>query len=128
MKVFILPFGKINIIHNTIAEVIINEGVVMDLDMVNQYHDFLLQNLKSPFSLLVNKENSYSYKFDAQLKIANLSEIKSMAVVIYNLSADMATQILIDINKGNDWNIKLFNERQMALDWLLFDDNKKNAV
>jgi hypothetical protein len=128
MKVFILPFGKINILHNTIAEVIINEGVVMDLEMVNQYHNFLLQNLESPFSLLVNKVNSYSYKFDAQLKIANLSEIKSMAVVIYNLSADMATQILMNINKGNNWNIKLFKEREVALDWLLRDINKKNAV
>ncbi|WP_040278690.1 hypothetical protein [Psychroserpens damuponensis] len=128
MKVFILPYGKINILQDNIAEIIINQGIVMDTKMVNHYHDFLLENLKSPFSLLVNKEHSYSYKFDAQLQIANLKEVKSMAVVIYNLSAEMGTQILIDINKGNNWNIKLFKERQEALDWLLNDANKKNVV
>lgn len=128
MKVYILPFGKINIIHNSIAEVIINEGVVMDIDMVTHYHDFLIENLESPFSLLINKENSYSYKFDAQLKIANLSEVQSMAVVIYNLSAEMATQILINLNKGNDWDIKLFKDRQVALDWLHHCVNNRNAL
>nr|WP_321231152.1 hypothetical protein [uncultured Psychroserpens sp.] len=128
MKVFILPFGKINIIHNNIAEVIINEGVVMDIDMVNQYHEFLLSNLESPFSLLINKENSYSYKFDAQLQIANLSQVKSMAVLIYNLNSEMATQILININKGNNWDIKLFKDRQVALNWLHLSVNNRNAV
>ncbi|SFD70549.1 hypothetical protein SAMN02745724_05243 [Pseudoalteromonas denitrificans DSM 6059] len=36
-----------------IAEVIINENVEMTLVMVKQYHEFLLSNLVSPFSLLI---------------------------------------------------------------------------
>ncbi|WP_204346279.1 hypothetical protein [Psychroserpens algicola] len=119
MKVFILPFGKIKILNPHIAEVIINEGVVMNSEDVDAYHDFLLSNLEAPFSLLVNKENSYTYTFDAQIKIAGLEEIQCMAVVLYNYNAEMATKILIDLNKGNNWNIKLFKDRDEALNWLV---------
>jgi len=53
----------------------------MTLDMVEEYHAFLLAHLVSPFSLLINKINSYSYNFDAQINLATLKEIKAMAVV-----------------------------------------------
>ncbi|MDG5492425.1 hypothetical protein [Psychroserpens sp. SPM9] len=128
MKVFILPFAKITLLHKSIAEVVINDDVIMDAEMVEVYHDFLLSNLVAPFSLLINKEHAYSYTFDAQVKIANLKEINCMAVVLYNFSAEMGTKVLIDLNKGNNWNIKIFREREEALDWLKFNQNNKSAM
>ena len=128
MKVYELPFGRINIIEKKLAEVIINDGVEMNVDMVEVYHQFLLQHLEAPFSLLVNKINSYSYTFDAQLKIAGLKEIDYMAVVIYKFSTEMATKILIDINRGNDWNINLFKNREEDLEWLSIVRNNSKAI
>ena len=58
-----LPFATIIKLREDIAEVIINEGVEMNLDMVNQYHEYLLLHFKAPFSLLINKVNSYTYNF-----------------------------------------------------------------
>ncbi|MFV1985405.1 MAG: hypothetical protein ACC657_17790, partial [Thiohalomonadales bacterium] len=79
-----LPFAKIIILDDNIAEVMVNEGVTMDVEMVEQYHEFLLSHLRAPFSLLINKVNSYTYDFDAQNKLATLKEINAMAVVAYN--------------------------------------------
>jgi len=49
MEKYDLPFAKIIVLRNDIAEVIINDGIDMDLAMVNEYHKFLLSHLKAPF-------------------------------------------------------------------------------
>ena len=46
MELHELSFGKIIILHKNVAEVIINEGVEMDEELVNQFHDFDLPSLK----------------------------------------------------------------------------------
>ena len=40
MNLYELPFAKIIILRDDIAEVMINEGVIMDLAMVEQYNLF----------------------------------------------------------------------------------------
>ncbi|MFC1588898.1 hypothetical protein ACFL3P_01355 [Pseudomonadota bacterium] len=72
-----LSFAKIIILHKDIAEVIINEGVEMTEEMVDQYHAFLISHLKQPFALLINKINAYTYNFAAQEKLATLDEISA---------------------------------------------------
>ena len=58
MKSRRLSFCEIILLKDDLAEVIIDEGVLLDLKMVKQYHLFLLLNLKAPFSLLINKKYS----------------------------------------------------------------------
>lgn len=118
MKSYELPFATIIVLRNDLAEVIINEGVVMDELMVDMYHDFLLTHLKAPFALLVNKKHSYSYTFEAQKTIASLKEISHIAVVVATHGALMSTETLININGSNKWNIRLFQERDLALNWV----------
>lgn len=129
MKVFILPFGKIKILESNIAEIIINDAVVVDSEMVCAYHNLLQSHLQIPFSLLINKEHGYSYTFDAQVVMGEFgNRISRRAVVVYSSSAEMATKIVMDINKDSNWNIEIFKERQAALNWLLLNQNNKNAM
>ncbi|MBU3821120.1 hypothetical protein KO566_03530 [Flavobacteriaceae bacterium XHP0103] len=118
MKSYELPFAEIIILKDNFAEVIIKEGVVMDEFMVGVYHDFLLTHLQAPFALLINKKNSYSYTFEAQKTIADLKEISHMAVVVATNGALMSTETLIKMNEDKQWNIRLFQERDVALNWL----------
>ena len=118
MKVCKLSFGEIVILNKNLAEVIVDEGVVLNEVMVDEYHDFLLDNLESPFSLIINKMHSYSYTFPAQKKIANLKEIKAMAVVVHTSGGLMSTETLVNVNGNYKWNIKLFQERESAILWL----------
>ena len=116
---FELPFAKIIILHDNIAEVVINDGIEMDVKMVEQYHDFLLSHLHSPFSLLINKINAYSYDFQAQIKLATLTEINAMAVVAYNCVTKLNTETLASYPRSEKWNLKVFSNRDEALAWLL---------
>jgi len=114
-----LPFAQINILREDIAEVIINDGVEMDLNMVDQYHDFLLSHMQSPFSLLVNKVNPYTYNFHAQRKLATLKEINAMAVVAYNRVSELSTESLASIKRDIKWNLRIFSNRDGAYSWLI---------
>jgi len=119
MKVHELPFSKIILLNDSIAEVIINEGVEMDETMVEEYHEFLLSHLSSPFSLLINKVNSYSYSFGAQIQLASIKEISAMAVVTYNRAAELATDNLATaVPREVEWNLRIFSNRDNALKWL----------
>ena len=114
-----LPYAKIIILQNDLAEVMINEGVEMNLAIVNDYHDFLLSHLEPPFSLLINKINSYTYDFEAQTKLATLKEINLMAVVAYNRVTKLTTETLASYPRDDKWKLKVFPSRDEALSWLI---------
>ena len=119
MDLYELPYAKIIILQDDIAEVMINDEVKMDLEMVEHYHEFLLSHLRPPFSLLINKINSYTYDFDAQLKLATLKEINAMAVVAYDRITRITTETLASYPRSEKWNLKVFSNRDEALNWLL---------
>lgn len=118
MKTYRLSFGSVVLLSNNLAEVIVDDGVIMNEVMVDEYHDFLLSNLVPPFSLLINKKYSYSYTFKAQKSICNLEEINAMAVMIGTNGGLMSTETLISLNEEKNWNINLFQKREEALEWL----------
>ena len=124
MDLYELPYAKIIILQDNIAEVIINDEVKMDLEMVEHYHEFLLSHLRPPFSLLVNKINSYTYDFDAQLKLATLKEINAMAVVAYDRITRITTESFASYPRSEKWNLKVFSNRDEALNWLLLQQEE----
>lgn len=123
MDLYELSFAKIIILRDDIAEVMINDGVQMDADMVAKYHEFLLTHLRTPFSLLINKINSYTYNFEAQEKLATLKEINAMAVVAYNRITRITTETLASFPRDVKWNLRIFSNREEALSWLQSQQN-----
>jgi len=119
MTIHRLSFGEISILKPNLAEVIVDKNIEMNMEMVGEYHSFLLTHLEHPFNLLINKRNQYTYTFEAQQHIGTLSQINLMAVVAYNSITAMSTSCLIAIPRITPWNIQLFEERSAALDWLI---------
>jgi hypothetical protein len=125
MDIHTLGFAKIVLLSHDIAEIIIDEGVVLNLTMVNEYHEFIVQHLQAPFSLLINKINDYSYDFDAQMKIGNIPQIHAMAVVTYTRKSAFSTHLLTDTTPREiKWNIQVFPQRAMALEWLEYQQQQ----
>ncbi|NTS77283.1 hypothetical protein HR060_10445 [Catenovulum sp. SM1970] len=119
IKTVALGFGTINLLKENLAEVIIDEGVEMDLAMVNQYHQALLTNLTPPFDIVINKLNAYTYTFEAQLELGTLAEIDRLAVITYNSIAKVSTENLAKFPRNKAWNVEFFSDRQDAIDWLI---------
>jgi len=124
MNLYELSFAKIIVLQDDIAEVIINDGVVMNAAMVQQYHEFLRSILTAPFSLLINKINSYTYDFDAQIELATIAEINAMAVIAYSRITELTTESLASYPRSKKWNLQIFMNRNDALAWLLLEQKK----
>lgn len=117
-----LSFGAIRKLSDDIAEVIVDNDVVMTLEMVEEYESFLQSHFPRPFGLLINRINNYSYTYEAQLSIGSLENIKALAVVNYHPSAQLSTQRIATIRTLDNWNIKQFSGLmlgyQKAKTWL----------
>jgi len=124
MELHKLDFANIVILRSDIAEVVVHDGIEITQIMVDQYHDFLLQHLVAPFSLLINKLHSYTYDFSAQKSIANLEQIKAIAVVVYNEVSKASTDSIIKFPREKQWNIEMFSGREMALEWLIAEHDE----
>ncbi len=119
-----LPFAKLVIIRDDIVEVMINEGVELNLDMVNQYHEFLLSHLKAPFSIIVNRIHSYTYDFEAQLSISSLPEIHAIAAVVYSRVARFSMESMASIPREKTLHSQFFNNKEDALIWAISQQEK----
>ncbi|MBN4047240.1 hypothetical protein JYU05_01705 [bacterium AH-315-P13] len=113
-----LSFGEITILQEDIAEVIVNHGVEINLEMVGEYHEFLLTEMRHPFSVLVNILNCYTYTFEAQQQIGTLIQFNSIAIVAYREISKNNVKNIMRVQKENTWKIKIFDDRQVALNWL----------
>lgn len=125
MDDFNLDFAKIKLIRNDIAEIITNNGIELDLAMVNELHEFLTSHLRAPFSLLINKINSYTYSFEAQKQFGTIAQIQAMAAVAYRRSTILSTLSLAQLHRETPWNLKIFTDRETALKWLISEQGHR---
>ena len=79
-----LSFGFYNIFANNVIEVTADEGIEMTLEMVEECHDFMNNNVEGDFALLINRIHNYTYTYEAKLSIASYEGLKALAFVCYS--------------------------------------------
>jgi len=119
-----LPFAKINILQDDIAEVIANADIEVNVLMVDELHHFLISKLKSPFSILVNRCNQYTFDFDAQLKVGDIEQIHAVAAVTYTKTSTLVAKGMVDMPRSSTRITQFFSVRDEALKWLIDEQNK----
>lgn len=118
MEITELSFAKIIKLDADMAEVIVNDGIEYDMDMLEEYHAWICNNMQTPSCILVNKVNDYTYTFEVQRKLAAIPEIRAIAHLVYSRASKLATQAMIDLPKVAPWNTNIFHDRESALQWL----------
>lgn len=113
-----LSFCSVLIISPRIAEVILNDGVEITGEMVDEFFQFLGDNMDSEVSILLNKITKYSYRFDALMKLSPSTKIRNIGVVTYDSLAASTTKFMMDRFNTSNKNVRLFQEREDALAWL----------
>jgi hypothetical protein len=114
-----LSFCRIILLADSIAEIIVDDSVEVNAAMVDEFHEFLLSQLRAPFSLLVNKVNRYSYDFHAQMKLASIRQIEAIAVVAYSRVSAISAESMTNVPRETPVNMKVFPDRESALHWLI---------
>ncbi len=122
MQTLKLSFAKINCLNRRIAEVIVNQDVVISLEMSEEYDQALATHFASDFALLINKINHYRFAYEAKLTMASHSNLKAIAVITYNEKDRQSVKATAVMRKRDGWNLKVFDGlnlgRQAGIDWL----------
>jgi len=115
-------FGLINIISTDIAEIIVDEGLEVTLEIVEEYDAILAQNFSGNYAVLINKINSYRYAFEALLTIGSAENQKAAAIISYGVESEQQTIDLKALRRIDNLNIKEFSGlnlgRASAIKWL----------
>lgn len=125
-----LDFAYVNIIEDNIAEVIIDNNVMITLEMIEEYDRYLTEKFKGKFGLLINRINHYSYTFEAKLSIGSVRGLSAIAVVYYNRISKESSQSIMNARVNNGFNLQLFSGlelgKQSGVDWLKEEIRIKN--
>jgi len=126
-----LSFGYFNILASNILEVVVDEGVDMTLEMIEECHHFIEHNFTGNFGMLINRVNHYTYSYEAKLSIASYDNLKAIAFVYYSSDSKSITEQLYKLRALDSWNYKIFSGIelgwQQAYSWLeqqLIDDKE----
>ena len=104
-----LDFGYFSILPNNIVEVVVDNGITLSLEMVEQCHEFIATHVNEDFSFLINNINDYSIAFEAKLSLASHEHLKAIAFVYYNQGNQVAIESLIELRKVDNWNVATFS-------------------
>ncbi len=125
IKKYRLSFCNINILTDNIAEVIIDNNIVVTIEMVEEHDDFLCTIFNGDFGVLVNKVNTYSYTLEAKLIMGSIESMKAIASVNYSPDGTQSSQDIKDRRSNDSLNLKSFSGYEMgwqrAYDWLTLE-------
>lgn len=125
-----LSFAYVNIVQDNIAEVIIDNNVIITLDMLEEYDIYLNKHFKGNFGLLINRINHYSYSFEAKLTLGSVNGLCAMAVVYYNRMSKESAHSMMNARINDEFNLKLFSGLELGkhngVNWLRDEIEKRN--
>ena len=114
-----LSFCLLKRLPGRIVEVVPDAGVEIDLDMIEELDRSMIALMGDTFAILVNKVNSYSVSFEAQIKVGLLDEVKATAVVAYDSFGVMGAQQIKAMTEGEEEKkIDIFFDKTQAISWL----------
>jgi hypothetical protein len=117
-----LSYGFYSIFANNIIEVTADEGIEITLEMVEECHQFMNDNVEGNFALLINRINNYTYTYEAKLSIASYEGLKALAFVCYSEESILVTQQLQESHSFDQWAYPVFSGLelgwQQAYQWL----------
>lgn len=115
-------FGQIKLISSNVVEVIINQGVEISLELVEEYDAVMKKHINQPYAVLINRVNSYSYAYEAILCIGSSQHLKAAAVINYGAANAQQNKNLQLVRHMNQLAIKEFSGlelgRESAIKWL----------
>lgn len=118
----ITSFGQIRFISSRLAEVIINQGVEVSIELVEEYDAIIKKHFHEPYAVLVNRINSYSYTYEALLCVGSTQNLKAAAIINYAAATAQQAKGLQSVHQIDKLIIREFSGlelgRESAIEWL----------
>lgn len=109
-----LSFAEFTMHSGNVLEMLVNDGVEISLEMIEESDRFIAENFNDDFILLINGINNYSYTYEAQLCIASNENIKGIAFLYYSKEGLDAINQLKARRKMDNLNCKTFSGLELG--------------
>ena len=109
-----LNFAYLTVLPNNIIEVVVDNGIELTIENVEESHHCLSASMKESFSLLINNIHEFEITFEAKLSMASHEQMKAIAFVYYTPKNKVEMESLINLRKMDNWNVKLFSGLDMG--------------
>ena len=117
-----LSFATLNLLSDSIVEILIDDGVEVSLEMIEEFDNYLSDNLSEHFAMLINRVNSYHCTFEAKMIAVSHGQLCATAIVTYNNDAKKEVDDLLRIRRMDELNLQIFSGLELgwqtAYDWL----------
>ncbi|MDM3870410.1 hypothetical protein QSV34_03470 [Porticoccus sp. W117] len=110
--------GKIIVLADDLAEIIVSEGVEVSAAMVDNCERILRERFHCPCRVLISRQHSYHYTFEAQQRLADLQCVHSVAILSNSPSGEITARIVRLFPGKGSWKVNFFADRKSALAWL----------
>ncbi|MBU1168519.1 MAG: hypothetical protein KKD44_03045 [Proteobacteria bacterium] len=117
---YTLSFCEIEQLSDTMFEVTINDGAVIDEICAEEASAFWNNLRTEPYVLLVNNKHRFTYSFMGSQKIGEYPLERKTAVLVGDHISSHQVETVLELKKmaGNSENRKVFTNRDEAIKWL----------
>lgn len=117
-----LSFGQISLVTDKIAELVIDSGVEITLEMCEEMDEFLLDHFPGKFAIINNRIQDYSLTYEAILQMGSLEHFVAAAIITYRDKEHLYYEDMLSARPQDNLNVKVFSGLQLgrasAIDWL----------
>ena len=114
-----LSFATMFDLGGNIFSIVVDEGVVIGLEHVDEYHHYLLSEGRGKnVGVLVQRLYSYGYTDSAKTILASLPQMQAIAVVTYDEESYEITQLIKNFNQAYGLSFEVFSDDALAESWL----------
>lgn len=113
-----LQFGTLKMINASVVEITIDGGIEVSLPMMIRCEEILQELMPDGYSIVLNERHPHTYTPEAKAYQIQLKKLKAMAVVLHTRFTDIATKYLQSFEVDGMTNLKVFYNRDKALEWL----------
>lgn len=127
MKTYQLSFGTVKQIEEDIFEVIVNEGVEIDMACAQEENQFWKDlNRTQPYHVLLNCIYPFEYDFNGAAQIGMNPLQAKLAIVTPTAESYSENAMATQVNRANapeiQKQVNIFNDYDSALKWLQAED------
>jgi len=115
-----LSFCSVSEIEKDLFEMVIDDGITLDLTCAQEELEFWTALREDPFGVLLDCRTSFSYDYEGAARLGQSPLLRKMAILIYSEVQHTSNSLAMNINHAAmpDKLSKLFVSRSEALGWL----------
>ena len=111
-------FGSIARIGGQIGEVVISEGVVVDVELVMNLQRTVTELFAGEYALLLNQKYKHAYTVEAQQYLSEMQGLQALAVLFKMRMNNVASEFLEVFHAHTISQMRVFHSRSMSIAWL----------